>query len=477
MDSSTGSAPRGEVVGMALKAGAKAGGAGGVARGEEPDVLGPRLARPARRKAVDARGEDAREEPAVPRRVARQEAGVHVGVGHSHGREGRRRTPYQRSAAVSSAFFRSNSARSACPTARPDGTLEALKPHRHAQTSPPTRTRLARLALLGHRGIRPRLGVVRRPRRSRCPAGVEVTSLARAPVLAAAKTYRYFLTDWATLSFALPLKNSGSRSLGRHGVRRGQVQRLAGRRGKRGLAPEARRAGRRAGADVDRPGRPGDPGHGHLTSSSSPGSTSGSTRWTTPPTASRTTWATSTASWTRAARAATCGASSSGPRWTLPAPGRWPPGTDVAGAALPLVPGDFFFELGTDLPLGALVSGRSTTFRIFAPQGGGGHRPRLRRPCAAQDGLGVPPGEAGRRARCRGRMGGRARPEPPRLVLLVHDRRDGRGDGEPRREDRRARPLRARDRGPRRPGHRARPGLGGPGRRRVPDARPGRTWS
>ena len=43
-------------------------------------------------------------------------------------------------------------------------------------------------------------------------------------------------------------------------------------------------------------------------------------------------------------------------------------GTDVSKGSVPLVPGDFFFDLGTDLPLGAVVSGRSTTFRLFAPR-------------------------------------------------------------------------------------------------------------
>jgi len=43
-------------------------------------------------------------------------------------------------------------------------------------------------------------------------------------------------------------------------------------------------------------------------------------------------------------------------------------GADMSGPSLPLLPGDFFFDLGTDLPLGAIVSGQSTTFRIFAPR-------------------------------------------------------------------------------------------------------------
>jgi pullulanase len=32
------------------------------------------------------------------------------------------------------------------------------------------------------------------------------------------------------------------------------------------------------------------------------------------------------------------------------------------------MPGGFFYELGTDLPLGALVSGNETVFRVFAPR-------------------------------------------------------------------------------------------------------------
>jgi pullulanase/glycogen debranching enzyme len=48
--------------------------------------------------------------------------------------------------------------------------------------------------------------------------------------------------------------------------------------------------------------------------------------------------------------------------WTVAA------GAGTSGGSLPLVPGEFFFDLGTDLPLGALVSAKSTTFRIFAPR-------------------------------------------------------------------------------------------------------------
>ncbi|HEY1848566.1 MAG TPA: alpha-amylase family glycosyl hydrolase, partial [Opitutaceae bacterium] len=43
-------------------------------------------------------------------------------------------------------------------------------------------------------------------------------------------------------------------------------------------------------------------------------------------------------------------------------------GKDLSGEQVPLVPGAFFFDLGTDLPLGAIVSGKSTVFRLFAPR-------------------------------------------------------------------------------------------------------------
>jgi pullulanase len=39
-----------------------------------------------------------------------------------------------------------------------------------------------------------------------------------------------------------------------------------------------------------------------------------------------------------------------------------------SGTSIPLVPGDFFYELKSHLPLGALVRGQQTIFRIFAPR-------------------------------------------------------------------------------------------------------------
>jgi pullulanase len=44
----------------------------------------------------------------------------------------------------------------------------------------------------------------------------------------------------------------------------------------------------------------------------------------------------------------------------------WAATPDAVG--VPLLPGDFFYELKTDLPLGALVRGKETVFRLFAPR-------------------------------------------------------------------------------------------------------------
>ena len=41
---------------------------------------------------------------------------------------------------------------------------------------------------------------------------------------------------------------------------------------------------------------------------------------------------------------------------------------DGSGDTAPLVPGSFFYELKTDLPLGAIVRGDETVFRLFAPR-------------------------------------------------------------------------------------------------------------
>src|SRR5690606_10133421 len=49
----------------------------------------------------------------------------------------------------------------------------------------------------------------------------------------------------------------------------------------------------------------------------------------------------------------------------------WRVATAVEGdAGVVLQPDDFFFSLGTELPLGAIVRGKQTIFRLFAPRAG-----------------------------------------------------------------------------------------------------------
>ena len=197
---------------------------------------------------------------------------------------------------------------------------------------------------------------------------VEVTSFARAPDLAAAKTYRYFVREPATLAFALPLKRGGGvdpavdkvyvagpfngwqAAVGNEEWRL-RLEDLDGEKlllwtgpadkvlkggdvpfkfvtgenqwlHPRDDAPNLERDDSGAVNRVIDPGRTG----GHL-------------------------W-----SFKLSAALDLAGA------WTVAA------GADLTASPLPLVPGDFFFDLGTDLPLGAVVSGKSTLFRLFAPR-------------------------------------------------------------------------------------------------------------
>lgn len=53
--------------------------------------------------------------------------------------------------------------------------------------------------------------------------------------------------------------------------------------------------------------------------------------------------------------------------WADPSPDTGRAGYEGA----PLIPGDFFYELKTDLPLGAIVRGDTTVFRLFAPRARG----------------------------------------------------------------------------------------------------------
>ena len=197
--------------------------------------------------------------------------------------------------------------------------------------------------------------------------GVEVVRFSRAPDLTAAMTYRYFLRDPATLAFALPIKHAGvdptadrvyvagsfngwQASVGDDAWRL-KPSELGGERVLMWAGPAG---GVMQGDDVrfkfvtgehqwlhpldDAPNCVQDD-QGNVNRFIDPGRTGGHL-------------------WRFELRTA------------LDLSGAWSvaAGEYSSGGSLPLVPGDFFFDLGTDLPLGALVSGQSTTFRIFAPR-------------------------------------------------------------------------------------------------------------
>jgi pullulanase/glycogen debranching enzyme len=198
--------------------------------------------------------------------------------------------------------------------------------------------------------------------------GVEVTSIARAPDLTAAKTYRYFIRDPGTLVFALPIRrgsgvdpavdrvylagrfNGWQAAVGDDAWRL-KLADLGGERVLMWSGPVDRVID---GDDVrfkfvtgenlwlhpldDAPNIVRDEG-GSVNRFLDPGRT-GAHLW-------------------RFELGAALDLSGA---WSVAA------GADASGSPLPLVPGEFFFELETDLPLGALVSGESTTFRIFAPR-------------------------------------------------------------------------------------------------------------
>ena len=198
--------------------------------------------------------------------------------------------------------------------------------------------------------------------------GVEVTRFARAPDLTSAKTYRYFLKEPGTLAFALPIKrgsgvdpavdrvyvagrfNGWQAAVGDEAWRLKLVD-LGGEKVLLWTGPADRVI---EGDDIrfkfvtgeslwllppdDAPNCVQDDS-GNINRFIDPGRT-GAHLWR----------------FELGAALDLAGA------WSVAA------GADISGGSVPLVPGDFFFDLGTDLPLGAIVSGKSTTFRIFAPR-------------------------------------------------------------------------------------------------------------
>jgi len=197
--------------------------------------------------------------------------------------------------------------------------------------------------------------------------GVEVVGFARAPELTAAKTYRYFLREPATLAFALPVKHGGvdpaadrvyvagafngwQAAVGDEAWRLKPVE-LDGEQALVWTGPAEKVM---LGDDLrfkfvtgenqwihpmdDAPNCVQD-SVGNINRFVDPHRTGGHL-------------------WRFKLRAALDLAGA----WSVAA------GADVSSGSLRLAPGDFFFDLGTDLPLGALVTAKSTTFRFFAPR-------------------------------------------------------------------------------------------------------------
>ena len=198
--------------------------------------------------------------------------------------------------------------------------------------------------------------------------GAEVIRFARAPDLTAAKTYRYFLGDAATLSIALPIRRGS-------GVNPA-VDRV--------YVAGAFNGWQAAVGDEAWRLKPTDLGGEKVLLWTGPAGkvirgddirfklVTGENLWLQPPDDAPNSVRDDSGNINRYIDPGRTGAH----LWrfelgaALDLAGAWKvaAGADVSGGSLPLVPGEFFFELGTDLPLGASIAEQSTTFRIFAPR-------------------------------------------------------------------------------------------------------------
>ena len=197
---------------------------------------------------------------------------------------------------------------------------------------------------------------------------IEVSSFTRAPDLAAVKTYRYFMRDHATICFALPFKTSG-------GVdpEHGQVYVSGPFNGWQ--AAVGNEAWRLKIDEVD-----GEklflwcgPAEHVLTGGDVPFKfVTGDNQWLLPNDNAPNCLREDTGVVNRFVDPLRSGAHlwrfelsaavDLAGDWTVAA------GINSSVPAVTLVPGDFFFDLGTDLQMGAIVSRHGTTFRIFAPR-------------------------------------------------------------------------------------------------------------
>jgi pullulanase/glycogen debranching enzyme len=196
---------------------------------------------------------------------------------------------------------------------------------------------------------------------------IEVGSFERAPDLAAAQTYRYFLRDPKTFVFALPIRPGGDVDPERDRVYVGGAFN-----------------GWNAVGNEDWRLLPGELDGAKVLMWSGPAESvlvgpevmfkfvTGESQWLHPRDEAPNIVRDESGSVNRAITSKRTGAHLW--RFALQEPldlaGSWTvaAGANLTTSTLPLVPGEFFFSLATDLPLGAIVSGRSTVFRLFAPR-------------------------------------------------------------------------------------------------------------
>jgi len=198
--------------------------------------------------------------------------------------------------------------------------------------------------------------------------GVSVTSFEKAPDIAAAKAYRYFLKDPGTFAFALPLKRGGGFDP--------HVDKVYVAGAFNGWqAAVGNEAWRLTIVDLD--GEPVLLWTGPVEKVIGVGDTrfkfvTGENQWLHPLDDSPNSVRDESGNVNRYFDPVKTGCH----LWrftlgeSLDLAGSWSvsAGADITSGSLPLVPGEFFFDLGTELPLGALVSRKSTTFRIFVPR-------------------------------------------------------------------------------------------------------------
>jgi len=196
---------------------------------------------------------------------------------------------------------------------------------------------------------------------------IEVSSFSKAPEIAAYRTYRYFLRDPKTFAFALPIRTGGDVD-----PERDRVYVAGAFNGWKGAGDEAWRL------------LPGELDGAKVLIWTGPVESvlvapevmfkfvTGENQWLHPRDDAPNIARDESGAVNRVISAKRTGAH----LWrfelsaSLDLAGSWTvaAGAHLSTGSVPLLPGEFFFNLGTDLPMGALVGQRSTLFRLFAPR-------------------------------------------------------------------------------------------------------------